>query len=90
MQKHNENVFTNTLGPTFIFKAMDINYQSCPPSYKLSNDPSKIMGFHSTNNVKIYMLVELCASNYATFYGLVNGADGIFKSTTYCEKTIRW
>jgi hypothetical protein len=43
VQKHNENVFTNTLGPTFIFKAMDINHQSCPPSYKLSNDPSKIM-----------------------------------------------
>jgi hypothetical protein len=33
------------------------------------------------------MLVELCASNYVTFNGLVNGADGIFKtSTTYCEK----
>jgi hypothetical protein len=33
------------------------------------------------------MLVELCASNYALFDGLVNGIDGIFKvSTTYCEK----
>jgi hypothetical protein len=47
VQKHNENVFINTLGPKFIFKAMDINHQSCPPSYKLSNDPSKIVGFHS-------------------------------------------
>jgi hypothetical protein len=29
--------------------------------------------------------------NYATFDGLVNGAKGIFKtSTTYCEKTIIW
>jgi hypothetical protein len=37
------------------------------------------------------MLVELCARNHATFGGLVNGADGIFKtSTTYCEKTIIW
>jgi hypothetical protein len=37
------------------------------------------------------MLVELCAGNYATFDGLVNGADGILKtSTTYCEKTIIW
>ncbi len=26
VQKHNENVFTNILGPTFIFKAMDINH----------------------------------------------------------------
>jgi hypothetical protein len=47
VQKHNENVFINILGPTFIFKAMDINHQSCPPSYKLSNDPSKTMGLHS-------------------------------------------
>ncbi len=47
VQKHNENVFTNTLGPTFIFKAMDINHQSCPPFYKFSNDLSKIVGFHS-------------------------------------------
>jgi hypothetical protein len=37
------------------------------------------------------MLVELCVGNYATFNGLVNGADGIFKVlTTYCEKTIIW
>jgi hypothetical protein len=37
------------------------------------------------------MLVELCASNYATFDGLVNRVDGIFKaSTIYCEKTIIW
>ncbi len=35
VQKYNEHVFTNTLGPTFIFKAMDINHQSCLPSYKL-------------------------------------------------------
>ncbi len=35
------------------------------------------------------MLVELCVGNYATFDGLVNGVDGIFKaSTTYCEKII--
>jgi hypothetical protein len=37
------------------------------------------------------MLVELCVGNYATFDGLVNGTDDIFKaSTTYCEKTIIW
>jgi hypothetical protein len=37
------------------------------------------------------MLVELCVGNYATSNGLVNGADGIFKtSTTYCVKTIIW
>jgi hypothetical protein len=80
VQKHNENVFTNTLGPTFIFKATDINHQSCPPSYKLSNDPSKIAGLHFTINIKKDMLVELCAGNYATFDGLVNGIDDIFKT----------
>jgi hypothetical protein len=35
------------------------------------------------------MLIELCASNYATFDGLVNGIDDIFKpSTTYNNKII--
>jgi hypothetical protein len=52
VQKHNGYVFTNTLEPMFIFKAMDINHQSCPPSYKFSNDPSKTMGLHSTINIK--------------------------------------
>jgi hypothetical protein len=37
------------------------------------------------------MLVKLCAGNYATYDGLVNGAYGIFEAlTTYCEKTIIW
>jgi hypothetical protein len=73
----------------FIFKAMEINHQSCPPSYKLSNDLNKIVGLHSIIHIKNNMLVELCANNCATSNGLVNGVDGIFKaSTTYCEKTI--
>jgi phosphopantetheine adenylyltransferase len=37
------------------------------------------------------MLVNLCASNYATFDGLVNGVDDFLKrSTIYHEKTIIW
>jgi hypothetical protein len=28
------------------------------------------------------MLVELCASNYIMYDGLVNGANGIFKEST--------
>jgi hypothetical protein len=68
---------------------MNINHQSCPPSYKLSNDLSKISGLHSIINIKKDMLVELCVGNYATSNGLLNGVDGIFKtSTTYYEKTI--
>jgi hypothetical protein len=75
----------------FIFKAMDINHQSCPPSYKLSNDLNKTAGLHSTIHIKKHRLVELCVSNYATVYGLLNGPNGIFKTlTTYCEKTIIW
>jgi hypothetical protein len=37
------------------------------------------------------MLVELCVSNYAKFYDLVNIIDGMFKETkTYNRKTIIW
>jgi len=70
---------------------MDINHQSCSPSYKLSNDPTKIAGLHLRIQIKKDMLVELCVSNHATYDGLVNGVDDIFKaSTTYCNKTIIW
>ncbi len=64
-----------------------INHQSCLPFQKLSNDPSKTIGLYSTIHIKKDMLVELCASNYATLDGLMNVLDGIFKtSTTYCDK----
>jgi hypothetical protein len=34
------------------------------------------------------MLVELCASNYVMYDGFMNGANGIFKtSTTHCDET---
>ncbi len=43
------------------------------------------------NPYKKEMLVELCAGNYVTSNGFVNGVNGTFKtSTTYCEKTIIW
>jgi len=49
------------------------------------------VGLHSTICILKKMLVELCVSDYATSNGFVNGANGIFKtSTTYCEKTIIW
>jgi len=87
VQKHNENLFINTLSLTFIFKAMDINHQSCLLVKKPSNYPSKTIGLYSTIHIKKNMLVELCANNYATLDGLVNVVDGIFKtSTTYCDK----
>jgi len=37
------------------------------------------------------MVVKLCAKNYATYAGLVNGTNGVFKtSTLYHNKTIVW
>ncbi len=78
-------MFVNTLNFTFIFRTMDINHQSCSPFYKLSNDPFKTIGLHSTIHIKKYMLVELCVGNYAMYDGLVNKT-----STTYCDKTIMW
>jgi hypothetical protein len=70
---------------------MDINHQSCPPSYKLLNDLNRFAGLCATINIFKNVLVDLCVGNYATSNGLVNGDDGIFKaSTRYCEKTIIW
>ncbi len=74
MQKHKDNVFVNTLGPTFIFKTMDINHQLCPPAYKLSNDPKNTTCLHSTIHINIYIYV----GNYVMYDGFVNGVDGIF------------
>ncbi len=37
------------------------------------------------------MLIELCVGNYATFDGLVNGADNIFKNYTRTySKSYMW
>ncbi len=76
-------MFINTLSPIFIFKAMHIDHESCLIFYKLSNDLNKITSLHFTIYIKNYV------GNYATFDGLVNGGNDIFKaSITYCEKTI--
>ncbi len=69
-------------------QVMDINPAPCLSSYKLSNDPSKITSLHSI--IHVYkMLVKSCTNNYATSFGFVNGANGIFEaSTTRTNKTI--
>ncbi len=82
MQKQKENVFTNTSSPTFIFKTMDIDHPSCLPSYKLSNDISKIVCLHFAIHRKKNMLIKLCVGKYATFDGLVSGVDDLFKTST--------
>jgi hypothetical protein len=68
---------------------MGNNHPSCPPSYKLSNDPNKATSLHFIIHILKDMLVELCVRSYATPNGLVNGTNDIFKtSTTYNDKTI--
>jgi hypothetical protein len=84
-------VFNKTYGPTFNFEATNIHHHSCPSSYKLPNDPSKTTCLHITIYIKQDMVVELCAGNFATYDGLVHGANGVFKTSTYYHnKTIVW
>jgi hypothetical protein len=44
-------------------------------------NPNKIARLYKIIKVKKYMLVELC-NNHVIFYGLVNGGNGLFKTTT--------
>jgi hypothetical protein len=81
-QKHNTIVINKTIGPTFIFEAINIHHHWCLTSYKLLNDPSNIASLHITIHIKQKKLVELCVRNYATSSDLVNGANGIFKTST--------
>jgi hypothetical protein len=44
--------------------------------------PSQTINLHHELLVKKNMLIKLCAGNYATSNGLINGAYGIFKYYT--------
>ena len=77
---HNLKVFDNTEGLTYYLNAVDIKHQSLSVNFKIPNDPSKTAKLHTLIKVKRIMLVELCAGNYATHDGLVNGADRFFKT----------
>jgi hypothetical protein len=90
--KHNKFVFNKTYGPTFNFEAINIHHHSCPSSYKLLDDPSKIASLCTTIHITQSMVVEWCARNYVTYDGLFNGVDSVFKtwSTSYHNKTIVW
>jgi hypothetical protein len=62
-----------------------------PNTYKLRDDPSKTSSLHIIICMKQNMLFELCVENYATFDGLVNGVNGIFKTSVfYHNKTKIW
>ena len=61
-----------------------------PPSYKIPTDPNKTIGFHKCIKIKKNILVELC-NNYVISDRLVNGAYGLFKtSTTFNNKSYVW
>jgi hypothetical protein len=84
-------VFNKTSSPTFNFDITDTHHHSCPSSYKLLDYPGKNTSLHITIDIKQNMVIELCAKNYATYDGLVNGVDGVLKiSTSYHNKTIVW
>lgn len=44
-QKQNEHVFLKTIGLTFIFNAINIHHQSCPPSSKLTQANHRFVFF---------------------------------------------
>jgi hypothetical protein len=84
-------VSNKTYGPTFNFEPIDIHHHSCPSSYKLLDDPSKTTSLHTTICIKENMIVELCVGNCATYDGLVNEDDGVFKTlTSYHNRTTVW
>jgi hypothetical protein len=91
VQKHNKFVLNKSIGPTFNFEVTNIHHHSYPSSYKLLDDPSKTIDLHTIIHIKQGMVVELCVGNYATYDCFVNGANGVFKtSTSYHNKTIVW
>jgi hypothetical protein len=75
---HNKIAYDKTLDETFKFFTKDVYSKTCP-CFKLSMLPFHTSGLHHELLLKKYMLVELCASNYATSDGLVNGVDVTFQ-----------
>ncbi len=62
--------------------AQNRHHDTCLQSFQLQNDANFIVGLHLEVQVKKNMLVDLCAGNYVTHDGLVNGVDGIFQGST--------
>jgi hypothetical protein len=66
----------------YIFHTKDKQYDTCPKPFQLQNYPNFTIELHSKIQVKKNMLVKLCANNYLTHDGLVNGVDGIFQTSS--------
>lgn len=85
--KQYEHVFLKTIGLTFIFNAINIHYQSCPPSSKPPKQNYRFVFFWLC--IRNNMLIKLCVRNYSKIGGLVN--DRILKtSITYNKDPIIW
>jgi len=69
--KNSKIIFNKKIGPTLNFETKKHHHHSCPSLYKLLDDPSKTIALHTTICIKKYMLVELCAGNYATLMALL-------------------
>jgi hypothetical protein len=78
----NDFVFQNTKGQKYVFDVDDQHYDTCSKHFKLKNDPSQTTGLHSKIQIKIGMLIELCAGNYGSHDGFFNGANGVFQYVT--------
>ncbi len=78
----NESAFLWNERDVFILHAQDKHHDTCPQSFQLQNDANFTTWLHLEVQVKKNMLVELCARNYATHNGLVNGANGIIQGST--------
>lgn len=76
VHNHNAKMLSLTEGEQITLLAID-NYETPRSSYFAFD---KAISLPSTITVKQNMLVELYAGNYNTSDGLVNGAEGIFKS----------
>lgn len=68
-----------TLGQTFKFLTQNILFDTFPTHFKLSQLRNETSGLHTKLLLKENILIELCASNYSTLDGLVNGANGTFQ-----------
>ncbi len=66
----------------------NIKHDMCPPCFTLFKiDPSKNSGLQYELHLKPHILIELCASNYCTNDGIVNGVEGFFKVATKSHST---
>jgi hypothetical protein len=80
---HIKIVYSKTPSKIFKFLTKYIHFETCPFHFKLSMLPFHINGLHHKLMFKKYMLMELCASNYATLYDFVSGIDGTFQNYIY-------